>query len=463
MRATVKGLAILLISTALPVVLTGEQPVLWSVQMAEQTAIENSPEIKLLGGQQLIKRLLVSEAWRKYFPTASLGWARNSTVTDNQTDSRNQRVVLTIEEVVYDGGRRDLAMNAAISDLALSKYDYLIALNQLRFQVRQTFYGLLGKDSQIEGLRKSVSRQRQQVRFSKAELELGQTTELELLTLQNRLNEIELQLKTAEIERRNGLEELRILIRVQDQRNMRLVGDFLRTVYFHYRAVKEVDMVASAQRNRVEFDRAKAQELQAVAQKDIAESYWIPQVSVGGFYGYSGDRYPPRQREYGFNFRVSMRLGGHTGEDSSSLSSANENTKRTLSSNTSLGIYDNMDYERNIVAGRLGAAQARLSRVQLEDKIRVEVSRSVQNYHATYEAMQLADKNIALFEKRLRINDEQLRLGDIRRLDLAETEIRYLEAKNAQLGARLAHMIAAAQLEIAAGVPIDSMQLLTIR
>lgn len=431
------------------------------VKKSEDVAIENSPELRLLGSQQRIKGLIVNENWRSYFPTASVSWFRNSNVVENESDSRSQRVSLNLDQVIYDGGRRRLALQAAMHDLDLSKYDLLLSINDLKFKTRNAYYTILSNKAQLELQERSIERQKEQLKFAQRELKLGDTTEVQLLQISNRLNEIQLQHKRTEIAYSTGLEEFKILLRLPSFSEV-ILKDRIEDGYdFKFKTISEKDLVDLAFRSRVEFDRTKAAELQALSEHEIAKSYYIPTFSVGSYYASAGDRYEPRQREYGFNFKMSMALGANTVQDTSNYISRNQDTDRALTSSTTVGIYDNLQYKRKIAQSGIAAEQAKITRRQLDDIIRIEVHKALHNYNVSWESMLLADENADSFDKRLKIKQRQVEIGEVRRVDLAETEIFYLEAQKAKINTRVQFLLSVSQLEMAVGASLDSLNLIT--
>lgn len=427
---------------------------------AENLGIQNSPEIRLISSQQRIKDLLVNENWRNYFPTATVRWDRNSSVIENSADSRNQRFTLNVEQVVFDGGRRSLALDAALADLALSKYDFKINLNQLKYKIRSSFFDILSSKAQYATLQKSLIRQKEQLYFAQKELELGEASQINVLELENRVNEIELQEKSSKIDLNTKIQEFKILLRVNTDLNLDIKGDLMKDTGFSHKPLEIDNLLGISKTQRVEYDKSKAEYLQAKSQYDYAQSFYVPTVSVGGFHGYRGEEYPPREREWGLNFRVSMLLGPNSVQDSSNYISRNQDTDRSLSSSTSLGIYDNLQYKREIVSTGINAYQTKLKLKQLDDIISTEVKKALANYKNSWEAMLQADSNIELFEKRIHIKETQVKLGEAPRTELAETEIRYLEAKNAQIKARLRYMSSIAELELSIGLSLDQLDLI---
>lgn len=430
------------------------------LEKAENIGIENSPELKMISSQQKIKKLIVNENWRQYFPTASIRWDRSSSIIENTADSRNQRFTLNLDQVIYDGGRRSLALDASLGELALAKYDVKIALNKLRFKIRTLFFSILSKKSQLLTLERSIKRQSDQLYFANRELNLGETTKIKVLELENRLNEIILQEKTAKIEYESQIQEFKILLRLKSNSIIKLIGNILGDVDYNYRNFDEENLINMASNFRIEIDKAKAEHLQTQSKYKYAQTFYIPTVSVGGFHGYRGDEYPPREREYGFNFKVSMLLGPNSLQDTGNFTSRNENNDRFLTSSTTLGIYDNLQYQREIVTSGNAAYQAKVNLNQIGDIIASEVKKSLNSYRVSWDAMKQADENVSLFEKRIQIKEEQVRLGEAPRTELAETEIRYLEAKNAQIASRLRFMSSIAELELATGLSLDQLGLI---
>jgi len=451
----------MLVITAMPIAIASQanSNLFLTLDKAEDIAVENSPDLRILRSQQKIKGLIVDENWRTYFPSASVSWFRNSNIIENETDNRSQRLSLNLDQVVYDGGRRRLALSAALNDLDLSKYDLLIAINGLKYKARNAYYNILSLMASIDILKNSINRQSEQLKFSRKELSLGETTEIQSIQIENRLNEIELQNKQTMIGLNTALEEFKVLLRLPSSYKINLVDKILSSSDYVFKDISEKDLVNIAFKSRIEFDRTKAAAMQTAAEYEIAKSYYEPTLSIGGYYASTGDRYPPREREYGFNFKMNMFLGPNSIQDSSNYISRKEDTNRSLTSSTTVGIYDNLQYKRNIAQTGIAAEQAKISRTQLDDIIRIEVKKAYENYKLSWDSMVLADQNAEVFEKRLNIKKRQVELGEARRIDLAETEIFYLEAQNAKINARVRFLISISDLELAVGASLDSLRL----
>ncbi|EMN11485.1 TolC family protein [Leptospira borgpetersenii] len=443
--------------------LEAKEKIILDIGSAERLGVENSPEIRLISSQQQIKRLLLNENWRAYFPTATVRWDRSHNIVSNTDDSRNQRLSLNVDQVVFDGGRRSLALDAAMSDLALAKYDLRLALNELRFKIRSKFYEVLSRKSAIEVYERSIDRQKQQLELGKKELELGESTVIRILEVENRLNEIKMQHENARMEYNNLLEDFKILLRLQANSELELKGDLLNSVKYNFIQFEEINLISLARKYRVDFDRAKAKELQTESQHRYAKSFYIPTVSLGGFYGYSGADYPPRQPEWGLNFRISMLMGPNQITDSSNFVSRRDDTDRSLSSSTTVSIYDQLSYKKQIVSTGVDAYQAKIASKQLGDIIETEIRKSLRGLNISWQSMRQEDENIIIFEKRLNIQELQVKLGEATRPQLAETEIRFLEAKNAQIGARLKYLNSIAQMELSTGLNLDDLHLFELQ
>lgn len=432
-----------------------------TIEEAEDIGVKNSPEIVLIGSQQTIKKRLVKENWRNYFPIVSVRWDRNKSVIENSSDTRNQRLVLNLEQVVYDGGRRSLALKSALSDLALAKYDQLIALNDYRLKLRSLFYDILSQKAILNAIHKSLDRQKEQLTFAKKEVSLGENSSIQLLELENRYNEIVYQENNAKIELQNKLRDFKILLRIDFSENIDVKGDVIGTVGYKFANLSENEILPIALKSRVEIDRANAADLLANSDYKYAKTYFIPTISVGSYYGYNGETYPPRKPEWGVNFKISMLMGPNTLTDSANYSHLNNNDKN-YSASTSLSIYDQLQYKRKIISTGIAAYKARLDKKYIISSVATDVKKALANYEVSWKAVKQADANIELFEKRIEITQLQVSLGEAKRTDLATTEIRYLEAKNAQIAARVRYMLSVAQLEIALGIGIDSFGLISL-
>lgn len=229
---------------------------------AVKFALENNGEIEALRKETEAARSLVKQAELRANPKIEANGSRQIGGTDNNLMVEG---MLPLEL----GGRRSARIAVAQAELEIREFALLNQERLLAAEVRSKFGEVLSNIKKLELLEKITSNTRQGYDIIAAKVTEGRTAPLEQNMLLVELNRLRSMRETAEGKVETAMFELKNLIGMRPESNLRLRGDFEYMVD-NLPAVEE--SVANALRERPDLQGARATEKLAVARLNQART-----------------------------------------------------------------------------------------------------------------------------------------------------------------------------------------------
>jgi len=415
-------------------------------------AISNSFELKEIMAREDVYSLVIDESFREYFPSVTFTYMQTDEVRIRETDSRESRLSVNTEFLVYDGGKRSLNYDIAKLNALVATNDYRIALNRLIMDVRTAYLNLLNLKDTITIYRMTLDMGNMQLEFIRREYELGDATKLAVMEIEAKIKEVELSLKEAIDGYESSLKQFKLLLRIDWRIPVEITGDVNRDfVFIPPGKIDENEMISLAVRKRKEIESSRVKSEISRKNMEIAESYYIPNVSMGLNYSLSGEEFPPREKGWGINVKLSTGIFGNTaGGGTGYTESGNENS-RAFSRDASVNVMDNMQYKRIIAESRIDSAKSDDEQKVTEESIAVEVVNTCQGMKNAWEMIEISGRRVELYNSQLEIEKLKADMGESRRYDLVEKEIEWSKAAVALLDAKIKYLVSISALEIATG------------
>lgn len=420
------------------------------MERAVGIAIANSFELREIMAREEVYGLAIDESFREYFPSVTLSYMQTDEVRVRAGDSRESKISVDTEFVVYDGGKRSLNYEVAKLNALVAGNDYRIALNKLVMDVRAAYLNLLKLKETMVIYRMTLDMGSMQLGFIRREHELGDATMLAVMEIEAKVREIELSLKQAGDEYETALKEFRLLLRIDWRVPVEVTGDVGRDfVFIPPAGIDENEMISLALRRRKELESGRARIEISRRNMEIAESYFIPNVSVGFNWSLSGEAFPPREKGWGVDVKLSTCFSGNSASGGAGYSESDNGNSRALSRNASVDILNNMQYKRNIAESRIESARSEDEQIVTEETIAVEVVNTCRVMKNAWEMIEISASRFELYNSQLEIEKLKADVGESRRYDLVEKEIEWSRAAVALLDARIKYLVAVSALEIA--------------
>ncbi len=363
------------------------------------------------------------EARGSWIPTLSVssGYLSSSDERVDQTTGRLVSESYTAQAsaglLIFGGGRRLFAQQAASAGLAAAEADYRARRFETILRTTESFYTAAAAADLRKLAGQRLERAQQQLAFAQARLDLGTVTASDVLRAELELGNAELAVLEAEVELRTSA--LRLGRRIGIAGEIHPVEGALPDRAPDLPAVLE--LVRSARRDAPGV--LSARELLRARDRDRIRRYgaYLPSVSLSGGYDWFAFDFPPDRRSW------SLRLSAV------------------------LPILDGFQREASV---KRAAAYLDLAEVRLRDEelaVGVEVEAAVGRIEAAEARVAISDRAVGLAREDLRVLEERYQLGAAAILDLQTSQVALTEAEAAAVRARQALGTAVARLEAILG------------
>jgi outer membrane protein TolC len=429
------------------------------------TAINNNFELKAIKSRRLVYDLTITERFRDYFPSLTLSYLQNEESIKREADTRQHRFSVDTNLVIYDGGRRSLSYDIAKLNAIISRNDYRIALNTLIMEIRNAYLEILQLRDSITIHEKTLERGMMQLTFIRKELELGEATRFDVMEIETKVKEIELNLEKALDSYTIALNRFKLLLKIDWRQSIEVIGNIERDFVISPIDEKfsEDRLVAMAIKNRKEVGSSDID--LAIKKKTylINKLYYFPQFSVGMNYSLSDDEFMPREKGWGINLQVTAALFGSSANLGSGYNEEGNANSRAISNSGSVAVLDDLSYRRGIVESRIELNRAREKKKDIRQQIATEVISSHSALRNAWKMIGIAKKQLELYDAQLEIERLKANMGESRRYDLMKKEIERGEAAIAYLESLVRYLVSASTLEISLGVDIGFLKLSNLK
>ncbi len=444
----------------------GAPALMVDLESALGIAITTNIELRAIYAGKQVYELSVTERLRDYFPSLSLSYADTAEVARRDADSRYRKLAVEARFDIYDGGRKGLAYDITRLKAILARNDYRIALNRLTAEVLKSYLDLIQLKGTIGIHRKTLERGLVQLSLIRKELELGEATRFNVLEIEAKVKEIELNLKKAIDNFEIARNRFKIMLRVDWRQSVEILGDVDDDFTLHgpegSRSIGEC--VAIAVRNRKEIESGDVEHSINAKSHRINRLYYFPRFSLGAGYSLSdpdgaSEQFVPREKGWNLSLQVSTALWGSSASGSLGLGESENYNTRSRSANVSANLLDSMDYRRAIVESGIRLDTSKENIRSIRQQVAIEVLSSYMALENSWEMTDIADKRLALYDAQLEIERLKADMGESNRYDLMKKEIERGEAAVARLESRVRYLTTASTLELAMGVDIGYLKL----
>ncbi|MCR8627650.1 transporter [Leptospira interrogans serovar Canicola] len=413
---------------------------------------------------------LISERWRDLLPTLGVNMTRQKYIIEHSNDYVYNAILVNLEQIVYDGGKKKLDLDIAKLEETLSREDFKITSSKVKLEVEKTFMSTLVALAKVALNKKSVERAKEQLRLAKLEAKLGFTTQIQVLSVASRLQEIEFALVKSVNEYLKAKNDLKLAMSLDHQFDLIIEGNLLTDFYLSYPNFKREVLIDNAQNQRSEIVRIKINNRKLSKERELAENAWIPQISVGGSYGRTGVTYPLQNDTWNVNVKVVFPLGGSTNTTTENLGmrynnqassgfagTVNPNFNAATSNN--LQVLDNMSYSRKVMESKIKLGDSIAEKKRLEQSIAIEVEKASDFVKESYDLITIGSGMVYFRYESMRLMNTKIQVGEAKRSDILFAETELVGAQEKLVDAIGKYCTSAYELEWVSGMPPDSLKL----
>ncbi len=334
---------------------------------------------------------------------------------------------LSVKQPLYTSGKVGTALKLASLEAEGVSTDRARVEQDIRLRVIRAFHDLLLAERLLDVSRETVAQREQHVEMARARYEAGVATEVDVLRSQVSLANAQPELLRAE----NAVRQARAVLNNLLVRPIDYPTEALGELRFV--PVTEADLnkiIRQALDRRPELERLRINELEADAQKKLANAENRLRLDFNGEYGFSA-RDPANLWNHGFKrwiFTLSVSLPIFDGGRRS-------------------GLY------RQAVAMR---KMAELTRAETENDVRLEAQNAVDELERAEKTVEAARLNVHEAERVLAMMQDNYRYGAATTLDVTDAQTALSVARTNLLRGLYDHTLARAQLRWVMGLdPVE--------
>ncbi len=441
-----------------------------NLETATQIALTNYYLLLSLKNKNTAIKELISERWRDLLPTLGVNMTRQRYIIQDSNDYIYNAILLNVDQIIYDGGKKKLDLDIAQLEEILSREDFKITSSNVRLEVEKNFINTLVALAKVALNKKSVERAKEQLRLAKLEAKLGFTTQIQVLSVASRLQEIEFALVKSVNEYLKAKNDLKLVMSLDHQSDLIIEGNLLTDFYLSYPDLKKETLIENAQNQRSEIVRIKINNKKLAKERELAENAWIPQISVGGSYGRTGITYPLQNDTWNVNVKVVFPLGGSTNTTTENLGmrynnqassgfagTVNPNFNAATSNN--LQVLDNMSYSRKVMESKIKLGDSIAEKKRLEQSIAIEVEKASDVVKESYDLITIGSGMVYFRYESMRLMNTKIQVGEAKRSDILFAETELVGAQEKLVDAIGKYCTSVYELEWVSGLQPDSLKL----
>jgi outer membrane protein len=446
-----------------------EKRLVIDLERAVEIAVTNYYVLKVIKNKDLAYRELITEKWREYLPKVGIGYIRQRFIISDGQDAISNEIRLNVEQVIFDGGRRGLELDIAKMERLLNKEDFVIVFNKLKLDVQEAFFRVLAASGKILLNQKSLQRGKDQLKFARLELKFGFTTNVQVMSVASRVQEVELALLKAKNEYLRAKNDLKLVMNVEYETDLVLEGSLFKDFYLYKPKLEMNQLIAQARSGRHEILKAKVAISKAKLEKDFADNAWIPRISIGGYRGRVDENFPVRRQNWGVNVNMTVPLGSSTSTTSASTGERpnnlqatairNDNYNFTSSANSNLQLFDNMSYNRKVAEAKVKLVEAVAQRNLLNQSIAIEVNKACDLAKENWDAIHIGNGQVYFRFESLKLMTTRYSVGEAKRSDILFAETELVTAQGKLVDSLASFVISSYELEWVSGLKPGSLKL----
>lgn len=349
------------------------------------------------------------------------------TIDVPEGDSRSSQMYLSVDETLFEGGRRFFLYRMAQLQEQINDLNVVDARKNLALQIAQQVMIVLTQDKLLDLTVRLRDQRKDAYDLAKARFDVGAVTELDVLQAEIELGGAENDITSAERQLQAEREALNQLLGI-DLKSEFPLAEPSDITPFQF----DVDsLISEAHRHRTDLQLADLAAKRAGHSVNLNRAGYLPTVTLGGQWS--------RSQQSGKN-------------ENWTLDPRNENSFYYL--NLRWNLFDGFNREYSIATQRIARDKAEESVRELQLSVDKTVRDSYYNLEKVHLQLQITTRNRELAERTLNLERERYRLGATSQLALRDAQVTYARAETEHLQKTLEYQSSLIALELAVGRPI---------
>lgn len=396
--------------------------------------------------------------FQDFLPSFSFSLSESDTTSLLAPDSRTKTIQASINQELFDGGKKKLAYDAGRISSLYAYREYESALREFSSGIIFRYYQYLLQSAQA-GIREDlVKAAGEQLAIIRLEADLGLALETDYLEYLSSYIDIE-------NERDQGIRDLgklertfKAAIDLNQGIGLSIQDDFYKEFdCFYYEEF--VDFIWSLVKNAsTEIKKQNLAVEYAHKQLVYSRRWYLPVIAAQGSILFSGDSYPLTEPKYSLKltfsfsdlplFPVSVNSGA--GWDRDRLYNVNNSGSLAARPNPAYGVQRKQ--------ADIGLMQNNLQRLQTEKDLWESLYELIISHDNSLRSADTAERSIAVLEKRLEFSRLELGMGEKKRIDYLKELVSLAQTRISLMEYRSQAAALERSLEILAGFPFGGLK-----
>lgn len=409
------------------------QITLTNANEAADFAVSNSLKYSIaaqnISNNMIMARYNIGE----FLPSFEISWSEDDSVKQFSSDSRSKSLSVSLNQFLFDGGKRQLSYEMANTEVYYNYLSYKQELLSFKSQIIDQYYGCVMQMEMVKIKNELKDHAAKQLEILAKELEIGRALETDYLNYLISYKQLENECKIAERNMRSSLRKFNIALNLDPEYPLTIdnrdsfsaelpfqIEDQVENLWLRYCAVNP------------EFEKNQVSLKFAQKQYNYSTLFYMPEISLNAGVSLSGAAYPLTQPSYSvklnFNFANNPLI-----PVSFSLGYSFSDAKLTsVKNSSSVSVTPQPDYFQKQTASKLGL----ISQFQ-DDEVNLKSSyesffEQLASYDDSIDSIAILSETITLLERKLKILEQQVELGKVTRLKYLE-EMTQLASKRIEL------------------------------
>lgn len=416
----------------------------------------------------ITEKLERQDAWKRlrlqiriFFPEMSLSYSKSDSISINAPDSRINKLGLTFNQLLFNGGRDIAEYRSASRELKLRDLKAADMLDQIAHQVSLEYIEILKNREILLVQKQSLENLEKQIEISELEYSLGGLTETDLLDIRIRAVQYSLNIQNTEEKLFQSQFKLAELMNIPLINLSPLKGS-LNLNYqgiYSQKIITETSYISRLKEEAEEFNK----ELMSYYLKEInaeravldSKISWIPKIEANADFNIAGTEYPLNETSFslGLNFRFNSPLF----PGNLSLNAGKSNPEEHNSSiNSDISAVDNLEAFIAPSIARNDLYTAKLEIEEMKRLIAFKVDLLAKSIILNNQRCAISRKKIILESEKLCIENIRVEMGELTRLEYVKSEIRLANHRTELIEAIAALYSNEIELEMSCGIESSS-------
>lgn len=434
------------------------QITLRNAEEAAEFAISNSKEFTY---QRLsVENNLNSSklAFQDFLPTFDVSFSEDDSVKIGAADSRSKSFSSSINQLVFDGGKRRLSFDMGKTDALFAYQEYEQAVKQYKSQIISSYYDCLTQKRMYEIKTNLLENARTQLEIINAEYQLGLALETDYLDYLISYKKLENELKQSNRNLKTALRKFNIAIGVAPEVEIDFKEDLIDIEESFTEFEPKFDYLWEiGKTSNLDLRKTELSLYYAKKQYRLSKLIYVPDITLTGGLSFSGNEYPLSEPKFNMKLGLSFSRFPFFPLNFSLGGSFDQNRLNSISNQNSGSFSPQTTYFNQLKSQRISMNQQQNQKQSGEQNFYEVLVEKIGEHDDLLSSINVLKETIALQKRRIEISKYEVEKGEKKRVDflqelqdLASSEISFYQSINGVKSS-------AREIEILLHMPFNSL------